>query len=181
MPACTSHHLGPGLCGGPGVYITLLSWAALRLADTIPQRGPPLCAPSALRGALGGATMTTPGARAQQHGEDRKSSCSAHRLLSWGRSLLPMLRLFPLRPVPRASPLVVKHLLGCGGACFKYVAGTTPLNLSVFEVSTALSIRSACLNVVAKLESTTLHRFERRYYLATAVSATTSRHRQNNI
>src|SRR5215207_9827857 len=66
-------------------------------------------------------------------------------------------------------------------ASLKYVAGTTTLNLSVFEVSTALSIRSACANVVAKLQSTTLHTIKGRYYRATAVSATTCWQRQNDI
>ena len=75
---------------------------------------------------------------------------------------------------------VVKDLLGLE-ACFEYIPGAATLNQSVFVFRSAIRLLSACADVVAKLQPTTLHTFKRCYYFAAAVSATTCRSRQNNI
>src|SRR5215207_6883890 len=66
-----------------------------------PGRGRSLCSLEPLRRKVDGATMTTPGgARTPPRELSHLPSCSTHRLLSWGRSILPAwLRPFAL---PRA-------------------------------------------------------------------------------
>jgi hypothetical protein len=80
-PARRSPFIEPGLSGS-GLYTALgLPWVAL-----CPPLGarPSLCTLEALRGTLSGATMTIPGGSGTLWATS--SPCSAHRLLSYGRS-----------------------------------------------------------------------------------------------
>jgi hypothetical protein len=100
-PARRSPFIEPGLSGS-GLYTALgLPWVAL-----CPPLGarPSLCTLEALRGTLSGATMTIPGGSGTLWATS--SPCSAHRLLSYGRSShVTGLRPFALPHPDALSPL----------------------------------------------------------------------------
>jgi hypothetical protein len=68
---------GSGLYTAPGRAVFLSPFAR-----------PVLCALSRVRGTSGGETMTTPGGAGTPYEHATYPPCSAHRLLSWGRSSL---------------------------------------------------------------------------------------------
>jgi hypothetical protein len=78
-------------------FIMRVLFAALFYPAPVRQRGLRFALPSALRGTSGSETMTTPGgAGTPRKAHLQLSPCSAHRLLSYGRSSHTGLRPFAL-------------------------------------------------------------------------------------
>jgi hypothetical protein len=86
---------------GVPAFIMRLLFAALFYPAPVRQRGLHFAPPCAVRGTSGGETMTTPGGAGTPYEHATYSPCSAHRLLSWGRSSLAQRSGPSLRPGPR--------------------------------------------------------------------------------
>jgi hypothetical protein len=124
-----SYQPGQGILRGVPVSIMLVLLVALVLTHP-PQRGLRFAPPSALHRSVCGATITIPGGTRTPYQVQLQPPCSAHRLLSWGRSSQDrapasiMLHLAALVSPPRAwrglpfvPRFVARNLEWCDHVC----------------------------------------------------------------